>query len=177
MFKNSLILFISLFLSMTVYSQEVIENKQHNSTLIPAQPQVNAPVKDTIQYTGNKYMLNTEVLTLTRLEVIMQNNTVASDYLRSAKVTSGFANVLAYAGGFLIGYPIGTAIGGGQPNWTLAAIGCGLIVIDIPFISSANKNLKKAVKAYNLTGTASRSEKYELKLGMNQNGMGLALRF
>jgi len=162
---------------MSVYSQEVIENKQHKSTIIATQSQVTPMVKDTIQYSGNNYSFRNEVLTLNKMEGMMQNNTVATEYLKSAKGSSGFANVLAYAGGFLIGYPLGTAIGGGKPNWTLAAIGCGLIVIDLPIISSANKNLKKAVKAYNLVETLSRVEKYELKLGMNQNGMGLALRF
>jgi len=111
------------------------------------------------------------------MAVIMQNNTVALEYLKSAKGNSGFANVLGYAGGFLIGYPIGTAIGGGKPNWMLAAIGCGLIVIDIPILSSANKNVRKAVNAYNHEGMASRVEKYDIRLGMNQNGMGLAFRF
>jgi len=177
MFKNSVILFLSMFLCMTVYSQEVIENMQHKSTIISAKPELTTPIKDTIQYTGNKYTLNNEVLTLTKMEVIMQDNTVAMEYLKSAKGSSGFANVLAYAGGFMIGYPLGTALGGGKPNWTLAAIGCGLIVIDIPIVSSANKKLRKAVNAYNQTGTLSRVEKYYFKLGINQNGMGLALRF
>jgi hypothetical protein len=177
MYKNSLILFISMFLCMTVYSQEVIENMQHKSTIIPAQPQVSPQFRDTIQYTGNKYTLNNENLTLDKMSVIMQNNTVATEYLKSAKGNSGFANILAYAGGFMIGYPLGTALGGGKPNWTLAAVGCGLIVIDIPIVSSANKKVRKAVNAYNQVGTVSRVEKYDVKLGMNQNGMGLAFRF
>jgi len=177
MFKNSLILFISMFLCMTVYSQEVIENMQRKSTIIPAKPQLATSIKDTIQYTGNKYTLNNEVLTLNKMEVIMQNNTVATEYLKSAKGNTVFAYVLAYAGGFMIGYPLGTAIGGGQPNWTLAAIGCGLIAIDIPIISSGNKKVRNAVNAYNQTGKLSRVEKYNIKLGINQNGMGLALRF
>ena len=107
----------------------------------------------------------------------MQNNAVAMGYLKSAKGNSGFATVLGYAGGFLIGYPIGTAIGGGKPNWMLAAVGCGLIVIDIPIVSSANKKVRKAVNAYNHEETTSRIEKYDIRLGMNQNGMGLAFRF
>lgn len=177
MFKNLLILSVSLFLCMTVYSQEVIENIQHKSTIIPAKPQVTPPVDDTIQYTGNKYTLNNQVLTLDKMTKMMENNTVATQYLKSAKGTSGLANILAYAGGFLIGYPLGTAIGGGKPNWTLLAVGCGLIVIDIPIVSSANKNLKKAVNAYNHGEKLSRVEKYDIRLGMTQNGIGLALRF
>lgn len=30
--------------------------------------------------------------------------------------------ILSYAGGFMIGWPIGTAIGGGKPAWALAGI-------------------------------------------------------
>jgi len=177
MFKKSLILFISMLLCTTIYSQEVIENMQQKSTILPAKQQVNPPVKDTIQYSGNKYTLNNENLTVDKMAVIMQNNALAMGYLKSAKGNSGFATVLGYAGGFLIGYPIGTAIGGGKPNWMLAAVGCGLIVIDIPIVSSANKKVRKAVNAYNHEETTSRIEKYDIRLGMNQNGMGLAFRF
>jgi len=177
MFKKSLILSISMFLCTAVYSQEVIENMQHKSTILPAQSQATPPVKDTIQYSGNKYTLNNENLTLDKMAAIMQNNALATEYLKSAKGSMGFATVLGYVGGFLIGYPIGTAIGGGKPTWVLAAVGCGLIVIDIPIVSSANKNVRKAVNAYNHEEMATRIEKYDIRLGMNQNGMGLVFRF
>ena len=39
-------------------------------------------------------------------------------------------------GGFLIGWPLGTALAGGDPNWTLAAIGAGCVAIAIPRPSS-----------------------------------------
>ena len=111
------------------------------------------------------------------MATIMQDNAVAMGYLNTAKGNAGFATVLSYAGGFLIGYPIGTAIGGGKPNWVLAAVGCGLLVIDIPIIGSSNKSLRKAVNAYNHNEMASRVNKYDIRLGMNQNGLGLAFRF
>lgn len=41
-------------------------------------------------------------------------------------------NVFAFIGGGLIGWPIGTLIGGGEPEWILAGIGAGCIAIGIP---------------------------------------------
>lgn len=138
-------------------------------------------IKDTIQYQkagiGYKFTLNNEALTLDKLSNIMQNNPISMEYYKKAKSTTGIITVLSYAGGFLIGYPIGTMVGGGQPNWTMAAIGCGLIAVAIPIASSADKNLLKAVQAYNQGRSVSFKDNYEIKLGVNQNGLALAIRF
>jgi hypothetical protein len=40
-------------------------------------------------------------------------------------------SIFSYTGGFLIGYPIGTAIGGGEPVWAMAAVGAGLIALAV----------------------------------------------
>ena len=37
-----------------------------------------------------------------------------------------------------VGHSIGTAIGGGDPEWALAGVGAGLIAVAIPISSSAN---------------------------------------
>jgi hypothetical protein len=80
-------------------------------------------------------------------------------------------------GGFLIGYPLGTAIAGGDPNWTLAAIGAGLVVISIPLISGYNKHATQAVKIYN-TGLGSYSKPIiYTSISFTANGIGLKVRF
>ena len=180
MFRNSVILFMSVILSTPVFSQNSIENVQRNK-IEPVKPSVSNAVNDTIQFAkgagGNTYIYNNQVLTLDKLGTMMQDNAIATGYFKKAKGNSGFANVLGYAGGFLIGYSLGTAIGGGEVNWSVVGVGCGLIVIAIPVVSSANKNLKNAVNAYNHGNRTSCIDTFDLLLGVNQSGLGLAIRF
>jgi len=180
MIKNSFMLFMLFILSASVFSQNSIENGQRNK-IEPVKPSVSQSVNDTIQYSkaagGYKYTYDNQVLTLNRLGEIMQNNSIATGYFKKAKGNSGFANVLGYAGGFLIGYSLGTAIGGGKVNWSVVGVGCGLIVIAIPVVGSANKNLQNAVNAFNHGNSTSRIDKIDLLLGMNQSGLGVAIRF
>lgn len=164
MFRKSLFLLLSLALSISLFSQ-------NNST-------------DTIQIVqaggGYNFRLNGETINIKNMQVLMQNNAEALKYLNKAKSTNGFLSVLSYAGGFLIGYPVGTLLGGGEPNWTLAAVGCGLVVIAIPISSSVKSNARKAVSIYNsgLSDTSYRpAPTYNLQLSYSQNGLGLSLRF
>jgi hypothetical protein len=78
----------------------------------------------------------------------------------------------------MIGWPVGAAIGGGNPNWAMAGIGAGLIVVSIPISQGVNKHAAIAVDSYN-KGLESNSfwRKRELKLQMTGNGIGLALHF
>ena len=181
MTRNSFILLLSLFTCMTLYSQNAVEKVLPSSKIVQAQQSENHAVKDTIQYTkaggGYRYTFENKELTIAKLGEMMQNNLVATEYLKKAKGSSGFANVFGYAGGFLIGYPLGTAIGGGKANWTMFVVGCGLVVIAIPIVSSGNRNLKKAVNAYNHDEMASNLTKYNLTLGINQSGLGLTVCF
>lgn len=52
-------------------------------------------------------------------------------------------------GGFMIGWPIGLALGGGETNCTMACIRAGLLVALITIIHSINKKVKKAVDTNN----------------------------
>jgi len=147
-----------------------------------ARQKVQVPELDTIQVVkkgnGWRYKYHGEEIGADKLGNIIQKNAVSAEYMKKVKSSVGFASVLSYAGGFMIGWPIGTAIGGGKPNWTLAAVGCGLVVIAIPVISSANHNILKAVNAYNQEIMTSHKEAYyDIRLGVNSSGLGLAIRF
>jgi len=125
-----------------------------------------------------QYKYKGENLTYDRLKFIVQNNALASNYLQKAHSTSGLLSVMGYAGGFLIGYPLGTLIGGGKPNWTLAGIGCGILLVAIPISSSANNNVRKAISTFNSQKTLSQTNVYyDLSLGISQNGFGIYLKF
>ena len=128
---------------------------------------------------GYQYEQFGHTLTLENMTDVMKSNPLATKYIKSAKGSIGIATVLGYGGGFLIGYPIGTAIAGGKANWTMAIIGCGLVIITIPIVSSANKNIKMAVDTFNKDKkvTSNIHSDYDLKLGFTQNGLGLIVRF
>lgn len=174
MIKHSIILSITLALCLSVFSQT-------KDSIRSAQVTQTASVRDTIQYqktgTGYQFILHNETLTFDKLGKVMQDNPESMKFYKQAKGTSGIITVLSYAGGFLIGYPIGTMLGGGKPEWTMAAIGCGLIVIAIPIANGANNNLLNAVQAYNQGKPVSFKNNYEINLGVNQNGLALAIRF
>lgn len=125
---------------------------------------------------GYQYSLRGLPLTMNQLRMSLQSNEEAQAQLKSAQSSYVLTMVFSYAGGFMVGYPIGTAIGGGDPNWKVAAIGLGLIAVAIPISRNFSTKTNQAVKTYNegLTTTSSRTKK-ELKMTMTENGIGLRL--
>jgi hypothetical protein len=108
----------------------------------------------------------------------MKPNDQAYNQIKSAQSTYTMAMIFSCAGGFMVGWPLGTAIGGGEPNWAMAGIGAGLIVVAIPISQSFNKKAKQAVEIYNGgLQTSSFWDKNELKLSKTGNGIGLTLSF
>lgn len=86
--------------------------------------------------------------------------------------------ILGYAGGFMIGWPLGTAIGGGEPNWALAGIGAGLVVLSIPLSSSAKKKTIKAIELYNQGLVPKKEiETMSFQFQGTSNGFGLIMKF
>jgi len=121
---------------------------------------------------GNKIPLNALI------EKVAPNPEVLH-LVKMSKTKGIFATVISFSGGALIGWPIGEAISGGDPNWVLAGIGAGLAIVAIPIGSSAKKNAEKAVDLYNATlnATSFYEFKPEYKMIANGSGIGLAMRF
>jgi hypothetical protein len=128
---------------------------------------------------GYKFTQNGNLLTMKDLVKTMESNQQAFDLIKKAQSNTTLASIIGFAGGGLIGWPIGTAIGGGDANWTLAAIGAGLIVVGIPFSSSANKKVKRAVELYNssLNSTSLYEFKPEFKIIANGSAIGISMTF
>ncbi len=104
---------------------------------------------------------------------ICKSNAESYAEMKTAKGNYDVGSVFGFIGGFMVGWPIGTAIGGGEPNWTLAAIGGGLIVVSIPFSSGYSRHAKKAVEIYNNGLKNISRNDMELKLGLTGNGFGI----
>lgn len=127
---------------------------------------------------GYQFSQGGKRLKVNQLVNAMKPNEQAYNKIKSAKSTYTLATIIGGAGGFMVGYTIGTAIGGGDPNWVMAEIGAGLIVVSIPITLSYNKKAKEAVDTFN-DGfkTSSYWNKSELKMTLTGNGIGFTLRF
>ncbi len=128
---------------------------------------------------GYKFTQDGTPLNRRDLVKTMQPNQEAFDLIKKSQSNNTLASIFSFVGGGLIGWPIGTAIGGGEPNWTLAGVGAGLIVISIPISSNAGKKAKQAVELYNssLSQTSYNENKPKLKLVANGHGIGISMNF
>ena len=87
---------------------------------------------------------------------LMKADEQAYPVFKKAMANYNAAQVLGFAGGFLVGWPLGTALGGGDPNWGLAAGGGALILCSIPLTVSFKKHAATALDTYNGKPIASR---------------------
>lgn len=117
-------------------------------------------------------------LNISQLVKTMESNELAYNEMKAAQTNNTIASIFGFSGGFLVGWTLGTAVAGGEPNWVLAGVGAGLILISIPITQKFNEQAKTAVDSFN-TGinTGSFWKKTELKFAMSGNGIGLILNF
>jgi hypothetical protein len=126
---------------------------------------------------GWQFYQNDQKLKMPEVVKMMESNPQASTYIKSARTNNTWSSVIGTIGGFMVGYPLGQAAGGGTANWTLAGIGGGLIVAAIPFSIKANKQAKNAVAAYNEGLKSTSLRKTEFEFGFTDNGVGLTVHF
>jgi hypothetical protein len=127
---------------------------------------------------GTQYLQNGKRLNFSQMAELMQPNAEAYRNIKSAKAGNTWVSIMSTAGGALIGYPIGTAIGGGDPNWTLAAVGAGIVAVAIPVSISVNKKAKKAVTLYNEgLKTTSLNSSIHMQLHITSSALGMYLNF
>jgi len=138
--------------------------------------------KDTIEtrkvFGSYRYYQKGKQLSMSQLINATRSNEQAYNQMLSAHSVFETSMILSTAGGFILGWPIGTALRGGNPKWALAGIGGGLILISIPISRIYIKKTNKAIDTFNKTLTSNSSfNKKELKFSMVGNGIGLSLRF
>lgn len=129
---------------------------------------------------GYKFSQNGQELTINELTVQLNTNEESAQLIKKAKSQNTFATILGGAGGALIGYPVGTSIGGGEANWVLAGVGAGILAVAIPISASANKKTIKAVEIYNSQSHPKEDKiafKPQLLMVSGSGGIGFALQF
>ena len=88
------------------------------------------------------------------------------------------AAIFSSIGSGLIGFPLGVALGGGDPNWNVALVGTGLIAVSVPFVRSFKIKARNAVNMYNDgVDVAHFFNKAELNFFITGNGIGLSIIF
>ena len=136
----------------------------------------NSPI-EIQQRLGKVYLQNGRLLPAKELHSILSSNEKAAVEVEQAKKNLAPLYLFSIAGGFLIGWPIGTAIGGGDPQWGLAAIGAGLVLLAIPFQVGYNKHIATAVRIYDSQLDNFSKLKTIIEFGMAPNGIGVQIRF
>lgn len=137
-------------------------------------------ISDTIQMQkklGIIFLQNDKPLTPNQLTDLARPYPLAMKEMKRANANLITGSIFSYLGGFLIGYPIGTAIGGGEPEWAMAAVGAGLVAIAIPFSSGYNMHAKNAVGIINGELKQNAVSEIQFQFGATQNGLGLTLKF
>ena len=104
---------------------------------------------------------------------IMQSNPEAFNAFKKAKSNYDAANVFGFIGGFMIGWPLGSALGGGEPQWGIAAGGAAVLLLGIPLSRGYQKHARNAIDIYNKNDQPSTS----LKTSVNMNFTGTGVKF
>jgi hypothetical protein len=129
------------------------------------------------QKLGKVYLMDDKPMLARDLYSLLNTNEEAAVKVKQAKSNLFPLYLFSITGGFMIGWPIGTAIAGGDANWTLALIGVGLVGLSIPFQVGYNKNIYNAVRIYNTDLQTLGQNKPIIEFGITCNGLGMVVRF
>lgn len=98
---------------------------------------------------GARFEMDTLVLSPKQVLEILKVEPLAYEKFKKAKANYNAAGVLGFAGGLLVGFPLGTAIGGGEPEWGMAIAGGVLIVGSFSLNRIFRSHAFEAIELYN----------------------------
>lgn len=102
---------------------------------------------------------------------LLESNPEAIELFKEGNANLVPAGILGFAGGFMIGWPIGESIAGKKdPQWALAAGGLALVIVGGVLEKSFQKKANQAFDIYN-KGVVTSS------LNIQVTGAGLALTY
>ncbi len=124
---------------------------------------------------GVRFERDSLIISIKQVHSLLEEEPEAYRHFKVARTNASVASVLGFAGGLLIGIPVGTAIAGGDPEWGMALGGAALIGISIPFNKAFQRHAESALSLYNQKHTTRIRQKTELYWA--GNGVGIRLRF
>jgi|SRR6478609_5827768 len=98
---------------------------------------------------GVRFQRDSTVLSVRQVMEILKEKPKAFEEFKKARTNYNIAGVLGFAGGVMIGIPLGTALVGGDPEWAFAAGGAVLILGSIPFNRIFKARALNALDIYN----------------------------
>lgn len=98
---------------------------------------------------GARFELDTLVLSLRQVLQLLKVEPLAYEKFKRAKLNSDVGSVMGFPAAILIGIPIGTAIGGGNPEWGMAMAGGILLVGAFSLNSIFRSHAFEAIELYN----------------------------
>ena len=125
---------------------------------------------------GYKFYQKDARLNFNQLPYIMEGDQEAYLLIKKARNFNTISSIISGTGGFLLGWQLATVLVGGEANWTMVAIGGGLIAVSIPIYSKSHKQSLKAVDMYN-AGLSVSSRRPRIVVGTMQHGIGVRLEF
>jgi len=126
---------------------------------------------------GMVFTQNGKILKPRDLVSITEGQIQADIYMKKAKLNSDWASVFGVIGGALVGWPVGTALAGGDPNWVLAGAGAGFIAISIPFAIGYKKNAIRGANIHNQNISTDSRMVHTYQLTAGSNGLGITFSF
>lgn len=128
---------------------------------------------------GNKFFKGDTIISVNQVLYEMAPNESVYTLMKSAKTDFVFAQILGATGGIMLGWEVGTAIGGGDPNWAIAGVGGGLIGISIPISINFRKKANAAILEHNKLIAASNKPSYKpaYNLGFDGKNIKFLYRF
>jgi len=124
---------------------------------------------------GVRFERDSLILSSKQVHSLLEDEPEAFKQFKTARTNASIGSVLGFAGGLLIGIPIGTAIAGGNPEWGLALGGAALIISSIPFNRAFQRHAESALSIYNQKHSTRIHPKTELY--WTGNAAGIRLRF
>lgn len=129
------------------------------------------------QRLGKVYLQHGKTLPVSKLHSVLLTNEGTASEVKKAKANIAPMYLFSITGGFMIGWELGTALGGGDVQWWIAGAGLGLVLCAIPFQSGYNKHIRQAVTIYNSDLGKIGIQKKLMEIGLSKHGIGIEIRF
>ncbi|MFO7745231.1 MAG: hypothetical protein R6V36_07595 [Psychroflexus sp.] len=157
-FKNSLFIILILSTSISCFAQEITIRQD---------------------FWGYEFKKGDQELNWKQLLKETKSHTESYNLIKRGQSQNTLSTIFSFAGGALVGIPIGQTIGSGDPNWVLAIVGGALITVAIPLSTSSKRNLNNGISNYNSKNNITFSDDFQPEISLigNASGLGLRMRF
>jgi len=154
------------------YNQNQPQNQYLNQNATANLP---AFVPSGLTYNGG-VMQDGIKLTPRRIREVMSGSRDALQMYNGGQIFGIAGFIFSNMGGYMVGWDLGTRIGGGKGNGTLLAVGAVSIGLGLGFSLIGDAKIKKSVMLYNAKQSGNLVS-YQMNFGFTQTGLGLYMRF